>query len=331
MKKTLISLAVVAGLSASVAVQADSKIYGFIDLALVDQDKAAELNVVSTTSAIGFKGSEDLGGGMKAIYKMEFQVDVMNRCSAKSTAVTTTVTAGLVATNTVTTSGCNAITDRDQWLGIKGGMGTVKIGTMSSNYKQKGGKIDPFYRTPVQARSVGQQSNLHSGASITRGRLTNAIQYASPKMGGMQLIANTTISGSADEAIGFGLRYKTKTVDAWFDAFTPGAANADTATKVGVKFTGVKNLTLGLQLEQTKKVVGGDVMFLSAAYKIDGNNTLAFTFGETDTKLSGFNLGVWHKLSKQTSMYAAYNDTSDESGATTADDSTFALGLRKKF
>jgi len=65
----------------------------------------------SNTSAIGVKGSEDLGDGMKAIYKVEFQIDP-----------------------TVTTT---TISSRDQFVGLKGGMGTVKFGTMSSNYNTR--------------------------------------------------------------------------------------------------------------------------------------------------------------------------------------------------
>ncbi len=55
------------------------------------------------------------------------------------------------------------------WVGLKGGMGTVKFGTMSSNYKQMGGKVDPLYRTPLEGRGfLGiQSSDLHGGRGIT--------------------------------------------------------------------------------------------------------------------------------------------------------------------
>ncbi len=82
-------------------------------------------------------------------------------------------------------------------------MGTVKFGTMSSNYKQMGGKVDPLYRTPLEGRGfLKTQSSLHGGRGINRGRQTNTVQYSSPKMGGIQLVANTTFSGSPDETYG---------------------------------------------------------------------------------------------------------------------------------
>lgn len=304
MKKSLISLAVVAGLAASGAASADSKIYGMIDLSLVDADNLGDVTMTSYTSAIGFKGSEDLGGGMKAMYKMEFQVDVANRL--------------------------NTITDRDQWLGIKtAGMGTIKAGTMSNNYKQMGGKIDPFYRTPVEARRIGMQSSLHSGAGANGGRSTNTIQYTSPKMGGIKLVANRTWGNPFDEALGLGLRYKAKDLMAWFDLLNTQGANSQSATKFGAKYSGVKNIGIGFQMEQVEDVLGAgsDVMFISLTYKIDGNNTAAFTMGDSDN-VSGMTLGVWHSLTKQTALYAAYNDQDNAVGADVA---SLGFGIRKKF
>ncbi len=314
MKKSLLSLAVATGLMAAGAANAAPKVYGFIDLALVDSDAATDLNIVSTTSAFGIKGSEDLGDGMKAIYKMEFQVDIMNRARDGQG---------------------NQILDRDQFLGLKGGMGTIKIGTMSNNWKQMGSKIDPFYRTPLQMRSVGQQSALHAGAGLDGGRSSNTVQYVSPKMGGMQMIANTTISGSANETSGIGFRYSNKMVTAWLDYLSAGvggqANDNQSGTKVGAVIKAAKGLKIGLQLEQTQDLLGADVTSLSATYAVDKSNTIAFTWGDTDSVRSGFNLGLMHKLSKKTMVYVAYNDTSAEPGSGFSDNSVFALGLRKKF
>ena len=315
MKKSLISLAVAAGLTASGVANAAPTAYGFMDIAIVDQDSVGELDLVSTTSAFGLKGSEDLGDGMKAIYKIELQVDLDDRN--------------------------NNITDRDQWLGLKGGFGKVLFGTTSSNYKQMGGKIDPFYRTVIQARSVGQQSALHRGANEDGGRMTSAIQYTSPNFSGITVVLNTTMHASADEASGVGIRYKSKQLTAWVDTLSgqgdgSGALSGtfDSATKVGVKFAATDQLTLGAQIESIDLVGGGetDVSFLSATFGLDKNNTIAFTYGITDDVVSGINFGIWHKLSKMTHAYVALNSTSDEvTGSSAADDDFLVIGLRKKF
>ena len=350
MKKSLISLAVATGLMAAGAAQAAPTAYGFMDLSLVSPENG-DLGLVSTTSAIGLKGSEDLGDGMKAIYKVELQVNIVDRCNSDDTTVTANDAVadggngdGVVDVSELATSssGCDAIVDRDQFVGLKGGMGTVKIGTMSNNWKQMGSKIDPFYRTPLQMRSNGQQSRLHKGAGLNGGRSTYTVQYASPKMGGMQMVANTTFSGVNDaNTSGVGFRYSSKMVTAWVDFLSVGntggngAAADESGTKIGAVIKATKALKIGLQLEQIEDLVpgAGNVSSLSATFAVNKANTIAFTWGSSENERSGYNLGLWHKMSKKTSLYVAYNDTTDENSADSKnyDGSTFALGIRKKF
>ena len=326
MKKSLISLAVVAGLAASGVANAAPTAYGFIDVSLnsisdntntgATGGNEDNMNLSSNTSAIGLKGSEDLGDGVKAIYKVEFQVDVTDRVSGGST------------------------TDRDQFVGLKGGMGKVIFGTASSNYKQMGGKIDPFYRTAIQARSVGQQSPLHSGTGLDGGRMDKMVQYTSPNFGGISVVLNTTFQGNDDEASGIGVRYKTKGLDVWVDALSGVADGSgalggsfDSATKVGAKFKATKEITVGGQYETVDFVGGGDttVLFLSGTFAMDKNNTIALTYGATEDTTAGFSAGIWHKMSKMTSVYAAFNSMSEDTAGSGNDGSIIVAGIRKKF
>ena len=324
MKKSFISLAVAAGLAVSGAAQAAPTAYGFIDVSLFDVSPEVgadpEINLTSTTSAFGLKGSEDLGDGMKAIYKVEFQYDIDDRNQN--------------------------IVDRDQWVGLKGGFGKVIFGTASSNYKQMGGKIDPFYRTPAQARSRGGQSTLHAGAGDEGGRMSSMVQYTSPKMGGVSAVANITFSGSSDEASGLGLRYEAKGLKVWLDTLSgkgDGSGNAlggslDSATKIGGMYS-MDNLTFGAQIESIDTLGGGevDVTYLMAMMSLDKANTVAINYGITDDVNSMINVGIWHALSKKTCLYAAYHINSDEepgaasSGANDDGFTAWALGMRKKF
>ena len=90
MKKSIIASAVAAGMLATGAAQADPQVYGIINLFVSSYGddhygdtsgdpgaivKTKEPVLLSNTSAIGVKGSEDLGNGLKAIYKLEWQVD----------------------------------------------------------------------------------------------------------------------------------------------------------------------------------------------------------------------------------------------------------------
>lgn len=85
MQKKLLTMAVAGALAAPVAAFADVTVYGTIDTGLRNQTKAFnaatggdDSNLVvtdglRTTNRIGFKGSEDLGGGLMANFTMEGQ------------------------------------------------------------------------------------------------------------------------------------------------------------------------------------------------------------------------------------------------------------------
>jgi predicted porin len=348
MKKTLVSLAVMAGMAASSAALAgDATVYGNVHISINQWDdkvvntggKEDNFFMSSNTSSIGVKGSEDLGDGLKALFKLEWQVAVDEGGDSSG----------------------HGLTDRDQWVGLKGGMGTVKFGTMSSNYKQMGGKVDPFYRTNVEGRGAlnMQSPRLHGGQGDDRGRMNNAIQYSSPKMGGMQVVLNVGMSGDADttanpdddETIGIGFRYQTKNIMAYVDMIEPGfqGTNSESATKIGGKYT-AKNWSIGGQMEQTEDFVtggaggGGDYMMIAGTFSFDKNNTVALTAGNMDEVSDSFALGYMHKMSKQTSVYAAYGDVSEDTAGSCAaasaapasvkckgDDSVMSFGLKKKF
>src|ERR1700760_1804815 len=77
MKKSLLALAVLAVASGAAFAQSSVTLYGKVDLGLVmDSGNAAGHSIridsgVTGGSRIGFKGVEDLGGGMKAAFQLE--------------------------------------------------------------------------------------------------------------------------------------------------------------------------------------------------------------------------------------------------------------------
>jgi len=314
MKKRFLVAAMAATLVSPLAAQADATVYGNVHLSIDSFDSADNLDMNSNTSSIGVKGKEDLGGGMSAIFKVEFQVDPSERNSN------------------------GALTDRDQWVGLKGAMGTVKFGTMSNNYKQMGGKIDPMYRTQLEGRGfMDLQSSLHSGAGENGGRSTNTLQYSSPKMGGAQVVFNYTISGADDETLGLGVHYKTKTVIAYLDYLDVQSTTTDeseAAVKLGGSFK-MGAITLGLQYESIEDVnnvksvtPGGDIIFASLNWQVTDSGNVAVTLGDNDTDDIGYAVMYNHKLSKRTNTYVGYGDNaSDEAN----DDQDITFGIRHKF
>jgi len=347
MKKRFLVAAMAATLVSPLAAQADATVYGNVHLSLDSPsyddtvDEAGDplndnVQMNSNTSAVGVKGKEDLGGGMSAIFKIEFQVDPSERA--------------------------RNITDRDQWVGLKGSMGSVKFGTMSNNYKQTGSKVDPMYRTRLEGRGfMNTQSNLHAGAGQNGGRSTNTLQYSSPKMGGIQMVFNYTFSGADDETLGLGLRYKTKAILAYVDYLdvqggggntSVPAGSSEAAVKVGGSFkTG--GMTFGLQYESTESAIcavnncngtaPGDTIFASFNMKVSDAGNVAVTLGDNGMDDMGYALMYNHKLSKRTNTYVGYGDNASNSGISNSgsnvtadaddnrDQQLLTLGIRHKF
>jgi len=241
MRKTLPSLVAVAGMTVSSAVMADLTPYVGIHLSvdswndaatsygtaafgdavnaqvggLFTQTEANEMiNVVgsrgkpadsldmsSRTSVFGLNGSSDLGGGKKMFFKLEWEIQP--------------------------DEGDDTFIDRDQYIGLKFGSGTVKLGTMSNNYRTTGMEIDKLQYTAMEARGfLNMQSAAHSGRGVNGGRSTNTIQYTSPKLGGVFMVVNrtfgntqaaTTTGNGTEEATGLGLRIAKKTWMAFVD------------------------------------------------------------------------------------------------------------------
>ena len=352
MKKILPSLLFAAGLAAPVVSSAAPNVYGNIHMSLNQANNdvsgaANNLVISSNTSALGVKGSEDIGEGVKAIYKAEFQVNIAQPYT------TFPDSGGPQETKT-----SEPFSSRDQFVGIKGSMGIIRIGTMSSNYKETGKEVDPLYRTPLEARGFlqTQSADLHGGRGLNRGRQTNTFSYATPKFWRqLRLVANTTFSGSNKETDGVGVRWNDKSknwfvyVD-WIEGQTGTASQCtpadncktEAATKGGFRYK-TKSVLFGLQYESAENRTGGDYLFGSFMYNINKNNQLIVTAGQftakdvtTASDSMGYALAYNHKLSRLTNMYVGYGLKSADKNINTGlpnagDESMLTAGLRKRF
>lgn len=299
--------------------QADVQVKGHIDQSVVNYDidgardddgirdpNDSDTNFVCTTCSIGFKGSEDLGNGLQAIFWIDFQYDMNNRNTATSTI------------------------DRDQWLGLKGSnWGQVRVGTISTPYKSHGAAIDPMYRTSVQARSRGLQSNFHLGAGEElQGRATNTARYDSPSWNGLKgavffTLDSTDTSADDDNPYGAGISYENGGILVFGDYMSNNGGNTQgdiTAWKVGGKYT-LNNFSIFGQYEDSDEdsnlaaAEGLRVWHVGGTYTM-GNNTLYAAYGQGTADFNGggfddedyttWSVGGIHKLSKRTLIYAAY-------------------------
>lgn len=120
-----------------------------------------------TTSYLGFRGREDLGGGMKAIFQIEnfFQPD--------------TGAAGRNATDPQFAS-------RSAWVGLQGGFGQVTLGRHTTPFYLAMQAVNPFVASTVFSPVVLQSYIAPFGGTILGDTVwNNAIQYSMPTMGGI--------------------------------------------------------------------------------------------------------------------------------------------------
>jgi predicted porin len=182
MQKKLIALAI-AGLAAAPAfAQSNVTIYGRVDLGMINTggDSGQVVGQKNTTSfaqgiaagsRIGFKGNEDLGNGIKAIFELEYGIGVDEPYTTAAANPN-----GAVAS----TSSAATWVNRHSYLGLTGGFGTVVAGRLD------GVRYGIF--NGYDAFGGGTMGNF---TQITRqvDRANNAIAYISPNFSGFSFVA----------------------------------------------------------------------------------------------------------------------------------------------
>ncbi len=352
MRKSALTLAVAGALTLSFAAQADTILYGSarvsIDYLQVEGD-VSNWDVTNNDSRLGVLGSEDLGGGLSAVYQYEFGVDV-----------------------TEGTSGFES--NRPKFVGLKGNFGTITVGTQESPYYHVSGIVDIFN----SAKTFGSDAWLGGGFEddrVGRGlgliRLDNSIYYATPEFSGFSGEAMLVMDGRFNNTDGF-----SDGVDFWnialkynqgpfFAGVSYIALNGNDNVDLGDGFSidfDLDQWTVGLgytagpfnvgfiyeqgTLNQYGifsnirfdgvRVFGGDDatnFYLAGSYAF-GNNTISAAYGQLDPgtrgsdKIDNYILGYQYNFSRRTSVWAEYiGRSSDDLG----DLNAFSFGTRVDF
>ncbi len=171
MQKKVIALAVAALASSAAFAQTNVTVYGIVDVgqAFVKSSGAANGGdnqstvgrLDSNSSYIGFKGVEDLGNGLKALFQYE--------------------TSFYGDTGTFETASNKG---RDTFVGLTGGFGTVVAGNLTHPLRAMGAKVELLPGAAgfgTTASLTGQIAGTKTGADD---RAQNAIAYVSPSFGG---------------------------------------------------------------------------------------------------------------------------------------------------
>jgi predicted porin len=143
-------------------------------------DRNDGFDVASRASRIGFKGTEDLANGLKAIWKMEFQIDIADRGGTCAPGVDDLYSLGSPTLNQGDIGGrCDSgalVSARNAYVGLAGGWGTFLVGRHDTPFKMSTGKLDLFADT---------LADYNSTIGFVDIRTNSAIAYVSPSWSGL--------------------------------------------------------------------------------------------------------------------------------------------------
>ncbi|MDR3086967.1 MAG: porin [Azoarcus sp.] len=338
MQKKLIALAIAGLVSAPAFAQSEVTIYGTLDYGYTFQNQHIDSNTrsrqgvdsgVSKANRLGFKGVEDLGNGLKAVFVYE---------------------AGLQGDGGSWKEG----EARQSYAALAGGFGTVAFGRHYTPQHLFTSAIDPFGKN-----GLGNAGNVLAQDK----RLSNLLAYISPNWGGFSFIAGYTGSYAGNEPN----ENRTGTpalenvrVLAFAPSFTSGGLflglnyhqakfnNED-------PFLGlVEHLRVyegyaaydfgpvkigGLLGRRITSLEGADDVkvtqwLVGATWKITSADALLFSYAHRkaealnldDTKLGQWAVGYQHALSKRTALYAQYAYQNQNSAQKAAGAGPLGLG-----
>jgi predicted porin len=320
MKKSLVALAVLAASGAAMA-QSSVTLFGVVDAAYAVgngslTDKTQLRNSGYNSSRLGFRGTEDLGGGMKASFWLEAGVNNDDGTGSASSALNQAQTAANVGTQGLTFN-------RRSTVSLESGMGELRLGRDYTPQFWSETAFDPF-----GTNGVGTNIAFGKGG-LTGVRASNSIGYLSPSMGGVKLWIQTYMGENASTAakIGNGNAFRIS-----FDQgkFSAAIAGSETTTAAGVtndtsNVAGSYDFGVAKVMAQSNKtkitgaadikgsVIGALVPMAGGTFRISSSQT-----EQAGRKAELMAVGFVQPMSKRTDLYATYGRVSNSGGSTTA-------------
>ncbi|WP_028116834.1 porin [Ferrimonas senticii] len=315
-KRTVLAAALAAAVIPSVAMAEALTLYGKVNIEAGYNDfddsnsEAAETEVRSNSSRLGVKGEIELSPSLTAFYTVEYEVDTDSDDK-------------------------NNFKARNQFVGLKGDLGSVALGRNDTVLKKSQGKVDIFSDYSGDMKNYGFQGE---------NREEQTVSYLTPTLGLFSAGLTYVAEGSADsvDANGKptdGFSLAAMYGDAKFkksDFYLAAAYDADIDKQdsvmrftAGAKVAGIKLGAL-YQQQEAFNSVSKDGLLLSAAYGID-DLTLKAQFVDMEDTADGFSVGADYKLAKTTKLFAYYTDRSYEDQLNSKSGAFAAVGLEHKF
>ncbi|MDP5188546.1 porin [Rheinheimera baltica] len=300
MKKSILVLAV--ALASTSTLQAkELEVYGKINVTAQSSDdgdgRFTELK--SNASRFGLKGDYALEDGLSVTYQLEWEVDPSDEANEKN------------------------IKARNQYLGLAGSFGEVRVGRHDSALKMSQGKIDLFNDYEADVKVLWKGEN----------RVSNSISYFTPSFSGFSAQVTYVVEDSpaGEDGISAALMYgddglKNSNVYAAL-AYDAEVNGYDTVRASGqVKVAGFKLGAMYQTQESTSTTVERDGYLVSVAYPM-GKAELKGQYQVMEDD-NGFSAGVDYKLGKNTKVFAWYSSFDFDEAL---DKDYLAVGLEHKF
>ncbi len=313
-RENMLTAAIAATLAAPAAMAGDVTVYGQVHIATSSYDSERDTgdgwDISSHASRLGFKGSEDLGGDLKAIWQIELGIAASDDADDDEGGNTTNNADGLSYRNT--------------FVGLSGNWGTALIGRHDTPMKISTGSLDLFADTIADYNNNGADDELIGAGTLTslpimifQGlgfvdlRVDQAIAYVSPNLNGLTLAGAIVqpgmdrTTGSSTNADGFAEAYSLAAmysngpfyaslawerlsedlVEELVDANTSMQAvlGEDTRWRLGLGYT-ANGFHVGFVYEDQDMVLAGSDAKrwqLSGSYTF-GNNVIKAMYGENE-------------------------------------------------
>jgi predicted porin len=298
MKKSLLAVAAMGAFASAAQAQSSVTVYGILDVGYIGSNQTVGATKTQrsqfgqsaeTTSRLGFRGTEDLGGGMSAFFTVELGLTPQNaNLSGSSTAYDQWQRSNQ--------NGGSAMDNRQSFVGLSSkGIGQISIGrqytpvfvagatTSTGQYNNVVG--DVVYAGGASGTYSAAQSNTGQNTGIAyTNRASNALAIQSDRFGGLVVSAMAAMSNQDSTqtatagtgnlnwgmmGAGANFVFKKLTVTGAYQSFTTKYSTG----RAAVAAPTVANLNLGGSGPTT--VLAGAAVAAQAAADIKDNQTIA--------------------------------------------------------
>lgn len=297
--------------------QSNVSMYGLLDMGInqisnVGGNSLTELRSGNMmASRWGIRGSEDLGGGVKAAFTLEAGVNV----------------------DTGSAGAADTFWNRQSWLGVsKQGVGELRMGRQLSVMNDAFGAYGTSTYLGTQTAALEGSGSSGSAAaqynSMVGGtRLNNVVKFTSADMGGLKVRAMVGFgekegSNKAKRIESLGLTYQRGAIEGSVvyhlsRCEASSGCNDDQVIGLGANYTFAGNVRVGAIATQQKNalnVAGNHANTYAVLALIPVRQwTLMASYQKLDDKsvrdqdINQLNLGVKYALSKRTDVYSIFS------------------------